>query len=466
MRDGMSESLRVAIIDDDAAMLRVLEKHLVKAGYEAKTFTDPLEATDAVTKGCFPIVITDICMPGLSGLDLLKSIRDNSPYTTVICITAFGSVSSAVEAMHAGAYDYISKPFNLAEFSLVVNKAAERYTLHREVEQLRDQLQQKYSMSNIIGKSPAMLRIFETINRVARSQANVLITGRSGTGKELVARAIHFNGDRAARPFVAVNCSAIPEDLLESELFGHVRGAFTGATADNIGLFCAAEGGTLFLDEIGDMPFSMQAKLLRVIEDHQVRPVGSAVRKTVDVRIICATNKRLDVAVQRGEFREDLLYRINVITVSIPELHERVEDIPLLMEYFLHKYAEQMGRSVPDVPRETMDILLRYPWPGNVRELENVIERSLLMCSGDAVKPGDLPLTIRHYEPALDLQSIENARLSMRDLESRYVAHVLKKTGGDYTEAADILGMSVDDLKVKCGNVPFDRTLSLPGLKP
>ncbi|NOY05701.1 MAG: sigma-54-dependent Fis family transcriptional regulator [Chlorobi bacterium] len=461
----MNESLRVAIIDDDAAMLQVLEKHLVKAGYEAETFTDPLEATDAVTTGCFPIVITDICMPGLSGLDLLKRIRDNSPYTTVICITAFGSVSSAVEAMHAGAYDYISKPFNLAEFSLVVDKAAERYTLHREVEQLRDQLQQKYSLSNIIGKSPSILRIFETINRVARSQTNVLITGRSGTGKELVARAIHFNGDRAVHPFVAVNCSAIPEDLLESELFGHVRGAFTGATADTTGLFRAAEGGTLFLDEIGDMPFSMQAKLLRVIEDRQVRPVGSAEKVHVDVRVICATNKRLDVAVERGEFREDLLYRINVITISIPDLRERQEDIPLLVEFFLHKYADQMGKSVPDLPRDTMDILLRYPWPGNVRELENVIERSLLMCNGDTIKPGDLPLTIRHYEPALDLQSIENASLSMLELENRYIAHVLKKTGGDFREAADILGVTVDALKAKVMGVQVDG-VSLPGLKP
>ncbi len=461
----MNRPLRVAIIDDDAGMIQVLEKHLVKIGYEVETFLDPLEATDAVTHGSFSIVITDICMPGLSGLDLLKDIRENSPYTTVICITAFGSVSSAVEAMHAGAYDYISKPFNLSEFSLVVNKAAERYTLHREVEQLRDQLQQKYSMSNIIGKSPGMVRIFETINRVARSRTNALIVGRSGTGKELVARAIHFNGDRAARPFVAVNCGAIPEDLMESELFGHVRGAFTGAVVDTTGLFRAAEGGTLFLDEIGDMPFPMQAKLLRVIEDHQVRPVGSTERIGIDVRLICATNKKLDVAVERGEFREDLLYRINVITISIPELRERQEDIPLLVEYFLHKYAEQMGRSIPAVPRETMDILLRYPWPGNVRELENVMERSLLMCDNATIEPGDLPLAIRHYEPALDLQSIENARLSILDLENKYVAHVLKKTGGDVEEAADILGISVDAVKARIMEAQLDDGL-IPWSKP
>ena len=436
------KNIRIAVIDDDVKMLELLKKVLSKKGYKVDTFSTPKLALPKISENGYDIVLTDVNMPDMNGIEVLKRIKESSPDTIVIMITAFATVSTAVESMKLGAYDYISKPFNMEEFLLTIDRAVEKIALKKEVEILRREIQQRYSFGNIIGKSPQMQKVYQLIQQVAKVNSNVIIYGKSGTGKELVAKAIHYNSPRRNKPFIAVNCSSIPETLLESELFGHEKGAFTGAVSSRKGLFEEANGGTIFLDEIGDMSLAMQAKLLRVLEDKEIRHVGSDKSHKVDVRVIAATNKDLKKEVEKGNFREDLFYRLNVIPIYLPELKERTEDIPLLVEYFLKKYGEQAGRPNLKISREALSCLMRYDWPGNVRELENLIERLVVLATGDEITVSDLP---PHISACKKERLIENLTLgehiTLEELEKRYIQKVLKDTGWHKQRTAEILGI-------------------------
>jgi len=438
----ISNEVKILIIDDDVKMLELLKKVLTKRGFVVETSSKPREAIEKFQSDGFDIVVTDINMPEINGLEILKQIKSLSPDVIVIMITAFATVSSAVESMKLGAYDYIVKPFNMEEFALIIERASERIHLKKEVEFLRKEVQQRYSFGNIIGKSPQMQKVFQLIKQVANTNSNVIIYGKSGTGKELVARAIHYNSPRKDKPFIAVNCSAIPESLLESELFGHEKGAFTGAVASRKGLFEEANGGTIFLDEVGDMSLAMQAKLLRVIEDKEIRAVGSDKPKKIDVRIIAATHKDLEKAVKEGNFREDLFYRLNVIPIYLPELRERTEDIPLLVEHFLKKYGSEAGRTNIRISREALSCLMKYSWPGNVRELENLIERLVVLSTDDEIKVDDLPPYIRvcKIDTIVDELTL-GEKITLEELEKRYIIKVLRETGWHKSNAAKILGI-------------------------
>ncbi len=437
-----AHNIKVLVIDDDVKMLELLRKVLSKRGYVVDISSKPKEAIEKFVRDGFDIVVTDINMPEMSGLEVLKQVKTTSPDTIVIMITAFATVSSAVESMKLGAYDYIVKPFNIEEFVLIIDRASEQILLKKEVELLRKEIQQRYSFGNIIGKSPQMQKVFQLIKQVANTNSNVIIYGKSGTGKELVAKAIHYNSPRKDKPFVAVNCSAIPESLLESELFGHEKGAFTGAVSSRKGLFEEANGGTIFLDEVGDMSLAMQAKLLRVIEDKEIRAVGSDKPRKIDVRIIAATHKDLEKAVKEGTFREDLFYRLNVIPIYLPELRERVEDIPLLVEYFLRKYGEEAGRPNIKISREALACMMKYSWPGNVRELENLIERLVVLSPGDEITVSDLPEHIRVCKAETLVEELTlGEKITLEELEKRYILKVLRETGWHKSNAAKILGI-------------------------
>ncbi len=437
-----AHNIRILVIDDDIKMLELLKKVLSKRGYIVDISPKPKEALEKFARVGFDIVMTDINMPEISGLEVLKQVKSTAPDTIVIMITAFATVSSAVESMKLGAYDYIIKPFNIEEFVLIIDRASEQILLRKEVELLRREVQQRYSFGNIIGKSPQMQRVFQLIKQVANTSSNVIIYGKSGTGKELVAKAIHYNSPRKDKPFIAVNCSAIPESLLESELFGHEKGAFTGAVSSRKGLFEEANGGTIFLDEVGDMSLAMQAKLLRVIEDKEIRAVGSDKPRKIDVRIIAATHKDLEKAVKEVTFREDLFYRLNVIPIYLPELRERVEDIPLLVEYFLKKYGEEAGRPNIKISREALACMMKYSWPGNVRELENLIERLVVLSPGDEITVNELPEHIRVCKAETLVEELTlGERITLEELEKRYILKVLRETGWHKSNAAKILGI-------------------------
>ncbi len=443
MMDDLSkaQNIKILIIDDDVKMLELLEKVLLRKGYLVEVTSKPREALEKFESDGFDIVVTDINMPEINGLEILRQIKSISPNIIVIMITAFATVSSAVESMKLGAYDYIIKPFNMEEFVLIIQRAAEQVELKKEVEFLRKEIQQRYSFGNIIGKSPQMQRVFNLIKQVANTNSNVIIYGKSGTGKELVAKAIHYNSPRKDKPFIAVNCSAIPESLLESELFGHEKGAFTGAVSSRKGLFEEANGGTIFLDEIGDMSLAMQAKLLRVLEEKEIRAVGSDKPKKVDVRVIAATHKDLEKAVKEGTFREDLFYRLNVIPIYLPELRERVEDIPLLVEYFLKKYNEEAKKNVR-ISKEALACMMKYSWPGNVRELENLIERLVVLSTGDEIRVEDLPEHIRVCKAETIVEELTlGDKITLEELEKRYILKVLRETGWHKSNAAKILGI-------------------------
>ncbi|RMF91368.1 MAG: sigma-54-dependent Fis family transcriptional regulator, partial [Nitrospinota bacterium] len=367
-------------------------------------------------------------------------VKDLSPDTMVVMMTAFGSVDSAVEAMKAGAYDYLSKPFKIEELLLILERALEKWRLHKEVTSLRHEVWGRYQFDNLIGKSKSMQDLFELIQRIAKAKTTVLIYGKSGTGKELVAKAIHYNSPRREKPFVTVNCAALPESLLESELFGHVKGAFTGATSNRKGLFEEATGGTVFLDEIGEISPALQVKLLRVLQEGEVKRVGQTSSIKVDFRLIAATNRDLSEAVRQGTFREDLYYRLNVISLSLPELKDRKEDIPLLANHFVKKYARQAQSPVEGISKEAMDLLLRYPWPGNVRELENVIERAVTLGKGPLITPEDLPDLVRE-EHRQEYEALLEGDLSLEELEKEYIRRTLQKTRGHQTKTAAILGI-------------------------
>jgi DNA-binding NtrC family response regulator len=440
----MADPRSVLVVDDDAAMREMLSSLLEEEGMNARAADSAEGALEALSDAEFDAVVSDIRMPGKTGIELLGELREVRPETPVILMTAFGSLDSAVEALRAGAYDYITKPFKRDEVLVSLERAFERRELERENRRLRRAVDHTTSFGDLIGTSPVMREVFALIRKVADSRASILITGESGTGKEVVARTAHFAGARAKRPFVPVNCTAIPEGLLESELFGHVRGAFTGAHTSKRGLFEEADRGTLFLDEIGDMGPGLQAKLLRVLQDQEIRPVGGTKSTKVDVRIVAASNKDLRREIDEGRFRRDLFYRLNVIPVHIPPLRERPEDIPLLAEVFVRRHAG--GRTYTLSPA-ALQRLIRCHWEGNGRELENVIERALALSEGPEIHPEDLPLpdeeapsTTRLGETLVG--TAVQRQLELREVEDLYIQEILRLTGGNKVHAARILGIN------------------------
>ena len=433
---------KVLVVEDDPEMLALMCEHLEGEGYTAVGMGRGAEAIARLKADEFDVVLTDLRMPDVNGMDVLRAVREARQDVPVILVTAFGSIETAIQAIRQGAYDYVTKPFALEEISLLVGKALEDRRLRAENVSLRRELEGRYRFENLLGKSPAIQAVFSLIQRIAPGDSNVLITGESGTGKELVARAIHYNSPRARRPFVTVNCAAMPFGLLESELFGHVKGAFTGAVRARGGLFREAEGGTLFLDEIGDMAPELQAKLLRAIEDRAVRPVGSDEAVPVDLRLVAATNKDLSARIQEGLFRDDLYYRLAVLPIQIPPLRERREDIPLLAEHFLRRAVAASGKEIRGFTPEAIAALLRHPWPGNVRELENVVERAVTLMVGEQVPPEALLLDASPVPSATAVLAQAARRPTLEDLTAEYVSLVLREVGGDKAKAAEILGIS------------------------
>jgi DNA-binding NtrC family response regulator len=451
----MVEKARVLVVDDDRQMQSLLQKVLVANGYAASLAANGEESLQRLRDDEVDIVLSDIRMPAMDGMDLLRQIRERYPETTVIMMTAFGAVDSAVEAMKAGAYDYISKPFKMDEVLIVLARVTEEKRLRRELVSMRQALAERYGFGQIVGKSKPMQAVYDLIQRVAATTATILITGESGTGKELVARAIHYNGSRRDGPFVPVNCSAIPAALLESELFGHVKGAFTGATADRQGLFVQAHRGTIFLDEISQMEIELQTRLLRVLQEREVRPVGGDRHVAVDVRVIAATNQPLEALVKEGSFREDLYYRVNVIPVPLPALRDRLEDLPLLTEHFLGKHADATGPR-KRLCQEALAVLMRHSWPGNVRELENLVERLVVLSRGEEIRVDDLPAELCSVEDGL-LARAASREASLVELENEYIQMVLERTGGNQTRAALILGIDRRTLRRKLQEYRSDQ---------
>jgi len=429
------------VVDDDAPMRDLLTEHLTEEGYRVEAAPGGRAGVERVRQGGVDLVITDIRMPDLEGLDLLREIQGQEAAPTVITITAFGSIENAIRAVKLGAYDYLCKPFDIEQVSLVVERALRERRLRTEVATLRREVQRPYRLGNLVGASEPMRDVLEMVRRLSQSTASVLITGESGTGKELVARALHYNSARARRSFVAVNCAAIPETLLESELFGHKRGAFTDARSDHTGLVVEADGGTLFLDEIAELSPALQAKLLRVLQDREVRPVGATRTEKVDVRVISATNRELDPAMREGRFREDLFYRLNVVGVHIPALRERVEDILPLCEHFLARSAERAGKPAKPLSCAAVKLMLSHSWPGNVRELENVIERAVALSDEPEIGPEDLPSPLRERRSADPLAGALTRRLTLDEVEREYILRVLQDEGGNKTRAAARLGL-------------------------
>jgi DNA-binding NtrC family response regulator len=439
----MSETRQILVVEDDAAMRQMLASLFKDRGYEVSEVASAAEALERVREVEPAVVLSDIRMPGRTGIEMVGELRRIRPHTPVILMTAFGSIDSAVEAMRAGAHDYITKPFEPEAVLFTVERALEHRALEEENRRLRRAVDRTSAFGDLIGSSSAMREIFALIRKIAHGRSSVLITGESGTGKEVVARTIHYHGARAEKSFIPINCTAIPEGLLESELFGHVRGAFTGAHTSKRGLFEKADGGTLFLDEIGDMGLGLQSKLLRVLQDREVRPVGGTQSTRVDVRIIAASNKDLEAEIAAGRFREDLYYRLNVIPIHIPPLRERREDIPALVEAFLRRHAGDTRRSLTP---EALQRLVVRPWKGNARELENVIERALALSESPTLDLTDLPPDGREDAGDADparalLASAVAGRLPLRELEDQYIDEILRLTGGNKVRAARILGI-------------------------
>jgi len=445
---------RVLVVDDEQSMRELLGIMLRQVGY-AVTLADGGEAAvQALMTDDFDLVITDLRMRKVDGLAVLRAAKEHSPRTVVLVVTAFASTETAVEAMKLGAYDYVTKPFKLDELRLTIANALERKRLQEENRELKRQLRREHGFEGFIGKSPRILEVFETIRKTADSGSTVMITGESGTGKELVARAVHLESARRSGPFVSVNCGAIPETLMESELFGHVKGAFTGAVASTEGLFAAAGGGTLFLDEITEIPHSVQVKLLRATQEREVRRVGDTRDVKVDVRLIAASNRDLSKAMADGVLREDLYYRLNVIPIHMPPLRERLDDIPLLVSHFIARITKDVGKSVRGISPDALAILERYHWPGNIRELENVVERAIVLGSGDLLSPDSLPPHLRmpRDEQAVNVE-IPPAGVDLEDtltrIENRYIRLALERSGWLQVRAAELLGLSFRQFRYK-----------------
>jgi two-component system response regulator PilR (NtrC family) len=443
-------SFRVLVVDDEPAIRGQLEESLQEAGYETEGAGDGAQAAELALQHSFDLCLSDIRMPGLGGIELLRHLGETSPETMFIVMTAFGGLDTAIEALRLGAVDYLVKPFQHEELIAKVGRLAEHRRLLLENRNLRRSLDRD-APGGMLGASPAMARVLETVDRVASLPSHVLITGESGTGKELVAHAIHLRGSRAAAPFVPINCAAIPEPLLESELFGHVRGAFTGAVDNKEGLLKTAGDGTIFLDELGDMPLSIQAKLLRAIESREIQPVGSTRRVQIHARLLAATHRDLRAEAQAGRFREDLYYRLAVVEIHVPPLRERREDIPLLANHFVAKYARELGRDVRGIAREALRQLGGHDWKGNVRELSNAIERAVIFAAGDQLAAEDLPEAVRAAAPR-DPEYSPELRAARAEFERDHILRVIAQCDGNKRKAAKLLGLGVTSLYRKLGS--------------
>lgn len=437
---------RILIVEDDEKMREALRQIMVGEGYIVQTASSGEEAMRFFKKTHFDLVISDLKLPGIDGMEVLNAVRKFRPATAFIIITAYATIDSAVEAMKQGAEDYISKPFNLEEIRLVVKKVFEKRDLLTKNALMQSQLSKKYQFNNIVGNSERMIELFKLVNKVKNSRTTILINGETGTGKELVARAIHYNSMRADKVFLPVNCGAVNENLLGSEFFGYVKGSFTGAIKDKRGIFEVADRGSIFLDEIGDIGLGLQQTLLRVLEDGEIQPVGSTDRKRVDVRIIAATNKNLEEMIRQGKFREDLYYRINVITLNLPPLRERVGDIGLLARYFLEKYRDENNHSLKGIAQEALTMLERHNWPGNVRELENVIERASLLETGERISPESLPPQLKEAlkgsDSFLSLRKGCGEALTLAQIEKDHILNTLKMCGGNKAKTSKILDIN------------------------
>jgi two-component system response regulator AtoC len=437
---------RILIVDDEENFRHMLSVILVKEGYEVETASNGEEGIQKALTAPFDQILCDIRMPRMDGLEFLKEIQKTAVDATVIVMSAYGTVDIAIEAMKLGAYDYISKPFKPDEIILTLRKAEEREQLRRENQLLRREVAKEYSFENIVSKNENMQKMFDVIKKVAQYKSTVLITGESGTGKELVARALHYNSERAQNPFVPVNCGAIPENLLESELFGHVKGAFTDAIRTKKGLFEEADGGTLFLDEIGELPGPLQVKLLRVLQEGEIRRIGESKSITVDVRIVVATVKDLTKEVNDGRFREDLFYRLNVLPIHIPPLRERKEDIPLLIHHFINKFNQSMNKNIAGIDHQALEALMNHKWYGNVRELENTIERAVVLTDQENIALENLPIEIQEFKEEFQSEPLPDEEYSIKKasktLEINLIKKALRKTKGNHTHAAKLLEIS------------------------
>lgn len=448
---------RILVVDDEESIREFLEIMLKKEGYEITLAEDGIQAKESLAKKSFDMVISDLQMPNMTGIELLKHVKDTSPDIVFMLITAFGTTETAVEAMKMGAYDYITKPFKIDEVRLNIQNALRSKNLEVENRVLKKELNKEYSFQNIIGNSAPMHAIFELIRRVSVTPTNILVTGESGTGKEVIAKAIHFNGPLKDKPFVTINCGAIPENLMESEMFGHKKGSFTGAVSDKEGLFEVADQGTLFLDEVGELPPSIQVKLLRAIQERIIRRVGATDDMKVEVRIIAATNRNLEEMVQKGTFRQDLFYRLNVINIRSPALRDRREDIPLLATHFLKKYNDRLVKNINGISDEAMEQLKKYDYPGNVRELENLIERTVALEAGATILPESLPPIvntpsgrkmassheIQVNEDGVDLEKV------IGQIEKELLIKAIHQAGGVKKKAAKLLGISFRSMRYR-----------------
>ncbi len=445
----------ILIVDDEESMRELLTAVLEEEGYITKAVSRGEEALEEVGKGDFDLVIMDMKLPRMSGIEALQEIKEIKSELTVVLITAYASVDSAVKAMKLGAYDYLTKPFDVDELKMLVEKIFERRNLIEENIYLKQELKGRYEFHNIIGQSAKMQEVFNLIDMVAPTVANVIIYGESGTGKELIARAIHEHSPRKDKPFVTVNCTAIPENLLESELFGHEKGSFTGATSRREGKFKLADGGTIFLDEIGEMSLAMQPKLLRVLQERKFERVGGTEVIEVDVRLVAATNKNLEEAVKEGKFREDLFYRLDVVPIHLPPLRERKEDIPLLAEHFLEKYNRLNSRQIRKISPEAMGLLVNYHWPGNIRELENTIERAVIIARGETILPEYLPLSVQSSSRKKSENELE-VGMSLKEAEGLLIQKTLEEVGGNKSQAAKVLGITRQTLRNKMREYGLD----------
>ena len=445
---------RILIVEDEEKLRRVLELQLASAGYETDKAGSAEEALRVADNA--DLVLTDLRLPGMDGLELLGRIRRRNERTPVIVMTAFGTVESAVEAMKAGAVDFLLKPFSLDHLTAVVAKALEVSALRDENRKLREELGRRYLFDNIIGHSPGMQDIFATILRVAPTRATVLLCGESGVGKDLIARAIHFHSPRRDRPFVKINCTALPENLMESELFGYEKGAFTGANSVKPGRFEAADTGTVFLDEIGDVPPTMQVKLLRVLQEREFERLGSNKTRHIDVRVVAATNVDLREALEQGTFREDLYYRLNVMPMNIPPLRERKEDIPFLAEHFVGKIAADQGTRARSISEGAISRLRDYHWPGNVRELENVIERSMLLAPGETLETQDIRLDLAPRARGANQETFLPEGMTLDEFEQNLIREALRRSGGNKSQAARLLGLTRNALRYRLAQMGLE----------
>jgi len=455
----MNEEKKILVIDDEKNMRHMLALLLEKEGYQVDNAGNGKQGLDLALQNFYDLILCDLKMPVMDGMAFLEKFRDSKQESTVIVMSAYGTMDTAIEAMKRGAYDYVSKPFKADEILLTLKKAEERERLRKENRLLQQSMRERYSYAQMIGHSPAMQEIFATIEKVADYKTSVLVTGESGTGKELIARAIHYNSSRADKPLVTVNCGAIPETLLESELFGHKKGSFTDAIKDKRGLFQEAHGGSIFLDEIGELPRPLQVKLLRALQEEEIKRVGDTQSIKIDIRVMAATTKDLAEEVKGGRFRDDLYYRINVLHITVPPLRERPEDIAQLILHFIDKTRKRLGSEMDGVSPAAGRALQAYSWPGNVRELENFIERAMVMAGGDTIELGDLPPALQSKVETADFVA-DDANLSIKQaskrLERTLISKALEQTGGNRTQAAKILEISHPALLYKMKDYGID----------